>query len=230
MKTLFDVNGMGYATVSNDQATFYNGGVKLQVGTTIIVPEQIVHTKDMNISGRDIVTKQLFGAKFVNNKFEEWIEVGLSQFTNRTFGTLEDGREIIVVAKNTERGIRGERSADTTNIVGPNLGVKAYFAEEQGNVLIVPIARAYNVNAGYYHAVAKMEQTPNGVDFSVMDKDGESVLDLEVKKLPQLESTIVPKGYEILPEQGGLNKFSPSTLAKENDSEESKVETKPSKK
>ena len=202
MKKLIDKSAIkGVVEVTEQQASFYNQEPSaLTVGTTVIVPAQKAHIKMRTINGKETATKALFA--YVLDKNGELIEnkeIGLSQFQRRSYGT----GEMIVKSRVDENGlIRGEGKANQSNIIGKKPEFKV-VVENGKNILVLANSIAYNVTRGDVHNMAQVaDQRADGrYDFKTKMMGGVEILELDTRRLPNLESVAVPTGYASIPEE-----------------------------
>ena len=202
MKKSFDLSAAkGVVEVTEQQASFYNQEPSaLTVGTTVIVPAQKAHIKMRTINGKETATKALFA--YVLDKNGELIEnkeIGLSQFQRRSYGT---GEMIIRAITNEDGLLRGEGKATESNILGKKPEFKV-VVENGKNILVLASPVAYNVTRGDIHNMAQVadQRTDGRYDFKTKMMGGVEILDLDTRRLPNLESVAVPTGYTSIPEE-----------------------------
>ena len=202
MKKLFDKSVIkGVVEVTEQQASFYNQEPSaLIVGTTVVVPAQKAHIKMRTIAGNELATKSLFAYVLdKDGKLMETKEISLSQFQRRSYGT----GEMIIRAITNENGLlRGEAKATESNIIGKKPEFKV-VVENGKNILVLASSVAYNVTRGDVHNMAQVaDQRADGrYDFKTKMMGGVEILDLDTRRLPNLESVAVPTGYASIPEE-----------------------------
>ena len=109
----------------------------------------------------------------------------------------------LLIAYVDENGlIRGEGKANQSNIIGKKPEFKV-LVESGKNILVLAESIAYNVTRGDVHNMAQVaDQRADGrYDFKTKMMGGVEILDLDTRRLPNLESVAVPTGYASIPEE-----------------------------
>lgn len=204
-KALFDSKSAKVASVTEEQAGFYNSEPSaLLPGTTVVIPAQIVHTRKV-VSGTqvfDAVKTVLAYIIDAEGNLMDTKQISLSQFTRRSYGNEKD---LMVKAMLNDAGVmRGEISPTESNITGarPNLKAeKIKFRKEDVLSLIWKDSLAYKVTKGERHNMAILTERPGQqiYDFETVSINNEDYLKFTTPRFPNLNSCAVPAGYAKLP-------------------------------